>query len=175
MSLKHRAAIAPVFEAFGAAVFEAQLLEHGLGLLLKVIDHERQKEGLPPGKVDFDRPGAPKTIGKLFQEVRAVEYLTDAERKSIEKGVKMRNFLIHAYWASDGSRVKAMLTARGREWLVEDLDRIRETCRKADRLVSKFVDQYLAKYGTSIGALSEPLWQQFETDVNEEPPDDVLH
>ena len=168
----HAADIAPLFEAFGAAVFEAQLLEHGLKLLLMGIDLEREKEGRPPRKVDLDSPDAPKTIGRLFREVMSAEYLTDAEQRIISRGIKERNFLVHSYWGK--KQTLAMVTLEGREWLIDDLTRIREICRKAGRLVSKLIDGYLARnYGTSMDELSAPLWDQFE--CSEDPPIDSLH
>ena len=165
--------ISPLFEAFGAAVFEAQLLEHGLKLLLTGIDLEREKAGRPPRMaMNLDAPDAPKTIGQLFRDVKAAEYLTDAEQKIISRGVKERNFLVHGYWGQ--KQTLAMLSVDGREWLIKDLARIRETCNKAGRLVTRFIDGYLARsYGKSTHELSAALWDQFES--SEDPPIDSFH
>ena len=164
--------IAPLFEAFGAAVFEAQLLEHGLKLLLKGIDLEREKEGRPPRMVNLDSPDASKTVGQLFREVMSAEYLTDAEHKIISRGIKERNFLVHSYWGHKPTL--AMLTVEGRKWLVNDLQRIREACRKAGRLVSTLIDGYLGRmYESSMDELSAPLWEQFES--SQDPPIESFH
>lgn len=41
--------LAPIFHAYGLAVYNCHLLEDGLGLLLSVIDEERRRQGLPRG------------------------------------------------------------------------------------------------------------------------------
>ena len=154
--------ITPLFYAFGAAVFEGQHLEHGLQLLLALIDHELEVQGKSRVRLNVDSPTAHKKLGQLFDEVQLFEYLTDAERKMIQKGLKTRNFLVHAYW--HGERVKQMGSPTGRKALFTELDQLREVCRKAGRLVDSFIDQHLGKAGTSLDHLSRPLWDQWQGD-----------
>lgn len=66
-----------------------------------------------------------------------------------------------------------MLTPAGRAWLVDDLDKKRLQIREADRLITKFVDSYLAKYGKSVDSLSAHVFDEYVNDDG--PPDDVLH
>jgi hypothetical protein len=160
----------PVYVELGAALFEAQHLEAGLSLLLKVMD-EKSKRGRGAVAAPLDSPDAPQTIGQLFREVRLRKYLTDAERTSIQAGVKERNFLIHGYW--DEKHTLALTKPAGRAWLVKDLDRIREVCRRAGRIVDSIIDRYLKESGTSLHELSRPLWESWEPGI--EPPPDVLH
>lgn len=148
--------LTPIMAAFGRAVFEGQNLEHGLNLLLKVIDEERVKEGLKPINADIDDPQSPVMIGGLFGRVKNVESLTKSEIEVIKSGMKCRNYLVHVYWKEEHN-VAAMLSPEGRQWLINDLDEKRKICRQADRLVSKFIDQYLSKYGTSVSMLAEKL------------------
>lgn len=162
--------IKPVYEALGAAVFEAQHLERGLTLLLALMD-EKLNQGKPRNPAPLDSPEAPKTIGRLFHEVRMRKYLTDAVKKAIHLGVRERNGLIHAYW--DEKRTLALMTPAGRAWIVKDLDRIREVCRKAGRSVDLIIDNYLKDYGASLHDLSNQLWESWE--LGNEPPPDVLH
>jgi len=138
----------PLFYAFGAAVFEGQHLEHGLQLLLALIDHELEVRGKSRVRLNVDSPTAHKKLGQLFDEVQQFEYLTDAERKIIQKGLKTRNFLVHAYWKHE--RIKQGNTLAGRKAIFAELDELREVCRKAGRLVDSFIDQHLAKAGTSL-------------------------
>ncbi len=67
-----------------------------------------------------------------------------------------------------------MLTPAGRAWLVDDLDKKRVQLREADRLVTKFVDSYLAKYGQTVESLSANVFDEYVSD-DEVPPDEVLH
>lgn len=162
--------IAPAYEALGAATFEAQHLENGLYLLLRLID-EIQSQGKPANPPSLDSPDAPQTIGQLFREVRMRKYLTNAEKSAIQDGVRERNALIHAYWGE--KRTLALMTPAGRSWIVKDLNRIREVCRKAGRIVDSIIDRYLKEYGASLQSLSNPLWESWQS--GEEPPPDVLH
>lgn len=162
--------IAPVYEALGAAVFETQHLERGLYLLLKLTG-EKSRQGNPAIPPPLDSADAPQTIGKLFREVRIREYLTDAEKSAVKGGVRERNALIHAYWTD--KRTRALLTPAGRAWLVNDLNRIREVCRKAGRIVDSIIDRYLKEYGESLHSLSTALWESWQP--GEDPPPDVLH
>lgn len=171
MDTSRKTEIAPLFEAFGAAVFEGQHLEHGLGLLLVLINYVLKAQGKAAARLTVDSPAAPKTIGKLFEEVQVFEYLTEAERKLIQKGVRSRNVLVHSYWKNE--RIAATTTPAGRKWLLQDLNRIRQDCRKAGRLVDSFIDEYLAKAGTSLDKLSRPLWDKWQSDT--EVPPEVLH
>jgi len=161
----------PLFWAFGHAVYAAQLLERGVLLLLVVVESEKEKSGLPQTSVGLDDPKSHKTLGTLFNEVLEVEYITEAEKKIIWKAINNRNILVHSYWGK--KQTLASLTAPGRKWLVSDLLRRKEQCRKADEIISSCIDRYLSKYGTSIDALSTPLFEQWQND--EEPPDEVLH
>lgn len=162
--------LAPIFSTYGHAVYTCHLLEEGLALLLSVIDEERRRQKLPPRPIPMD-PRSPKTIGVLFSEVRAVEYLTDPEIRQIQSATRVRNLLIHSYW---GERtMQATLTPAGRAWIVEDLEKKRIQLRDADRLVTKFVNSYLAKYSVSVESLSAHVFEEYVSDDG--PPDEVLH
>lgn len=161
---------APVYLALGHAVFKAQHLEHGLSLLLKVMDVKSSQGRAPAVAAPLDTPDAPQTIGQLFREVRLRKYLTVAERTAIQAGVKERNHLIHAYW--NHSRTLALMKPAGRAWIFSDLDRIREVIGRAGRIVDSIIDRYLKESGTSLDELS-PLQGVWEPGF--EPPPDVLH
>lgn len=113
-------------------------------------------------RLKVDSPTAHKKLGQLFDEVQMFEHVTDAERKIIQKGLKTRNYLVHAYWKHE--RVKEATTLAGRKAIFAELDQLREVCRKAGRLVDAFIDQHLAKAGTSLDQLSRPLWDQWQSD-----------
>jgi hypothetical protein len=136
-----------------------------------VVSNERKKEGLSQLNAELDNPKSNKTLGPLFNEALKVEYITEPEKKIIWSAIRDRNILVHSYW--DAKHTLASLTPEGREWLISDLLQRKEHCRKADDIISSLIDQYLAKYGTSIDSISTPVFEQWVNDV--EPPDEVIH
>lgn len=166
------AAAAPIFWAYGLAVYHAQLIENGLQLLLSVIVHERKKEGLSESDLSIDNSQNVKTLGKLFKDALQHKYFTKEAERKVWKAIDTRNLLVHAYWRKE-KNIKALLTPKGREWLVSNLFKLKEQCREADRIITALVDQYLSRYGTSIEALSPPISEIWQSD--EEPPDHILH
>src|SRR4051812_44039984 len=110
---------APLFHAFGAAVFEGQHLEHGLQLLLTLIGQDSASGGKARVRLNVDSPQASRNIGKIFDQVQLLTHLTDAERKIIQKGLKTRNFLVHSFW--QGDRVEFTLTPEGRTETIAEL------------------------------------------------------
>jgi hypothetical protein len=71
---------------------------------------------------------------------------------------------VHSFWRGD--RVESTLTPEGRAETIAELDRLREQCRKAGILVDSFIDQYLAKEGTSLGELAQSLEEKWEGDTS---------
>lgn len=164
---------APIFWAYGLAVYHAQLIENGVQLLLLVIAYERKKEGLSVSDLSIDNPRhIENTLGKLFNKARKHGCFTKEDERKVRKAINTRNLLVHAYWRKK-KHIKAISTPKGREWLVSNLLKLKEQCREADRIITALIDQYLSLYGTSIEALSPPIPEIWQSD--EEPPDHVLH
>jgi len=159
----------PVFWALGTAVFEAQHLESGLGLLLALLD-QKQLLSSPASATPLDDANSKKTLGELFADVRRRKYLTPAQKIAVHDAINARNALIHAYWSAE--KVQAMLTPTGRDWVFKDLRRIEALCKKAGWLVDRLIDQYLKAFDTSLSALANPMWQQWQSGI--EPPPEVL-
>jgi hypothetical protein len=159
----------PVFGMYGAAVYQGQLMENGLLLLLDLIDESRRNQGKKPRKrPDLEAPDAPRTLGRLLGELSAATHVTDAERRAIQAGIHKRNLLVHAYWRRE-DRGLALLTVKGRRWLIKDLDALRASCRKAGRIIDGLIDDLLREYGNTIAALSEPMFQCYENDRSVPP------
>jgi hypothetical protein len=131
---------APIFAAYGHAVYAAQSLERALRLLLDVVSYKRRERGATPVNVDLDHPDSHKTLRPLFEDVLRVEYVTGAEQKVVWEAVRNRNTLVHSYW--DEEHVLATLTPRGRTWLVANLRQHYKRCRKADAIISSMIDRY---------------------------------
>jgi hypothetical protein len=154
--------LAAMFHAYGTAIFEGQHLEKGLHLLLYLIDHDLVTRGKARIRLAIDAPNSYRKLGELFEQVQIFEYLTGAERKLIQQGLKTRNLLVHSFWGAE--RVKRTTTPYGRKEVVTELNKLREQCRKAGQLVDSFIDQHLAKAGTSLHEASRPLWEKWQGD-----------
>lgn len=103
--------------------------------------------------------------------MQLVEFLTSEEKEQIQEAARVRNVLIHSYW--DPPHTSAMQTQKGRRWLFEDLDRKRALLRDADRIITRFIDSYLAKYGHSVESLADSLSDEYEPEPP--PPPEVFH
>jgi len=161
----------PLFWAYGHAVYAAQLLERGMRLLLEIIRKEREKSGVENTGLQLEDIDSIKMLGILFKSVKEVEHITNSEEKIIYKAIKCRNILVHSYWSE--RQISATLTPEGRKWLIDDLMRRKEDCRKAEDIISSLIDRYLSIHGTTIEALAIPLYEKWQND--ELPPDDVIH
>ena len=159
-----------LFWAFGHAVYAAQTLERGIKLLLRVIDSEREKSGLPKFFADIDDPKIKKSLGSIFSDALKVEYITEKEKKMIWEAVRTRNILAHSYWGE--KQILASLKPKGREWLVGDLFECKAKCQKADKIIESLINQYLAQYGVTVESLSTPIFEEHWE--NREPPENVL-
>jgi hypothetical protein len=155
--------VARLFHAYGAAVFEGQRLEHGLHLLIKLIAHDLALQGKPGTRLDIDSPTAFHKLGRILDTVHDFQHLTDAERKIIQTGLRKRNFLVHSYW--QGNRVIDTVSPEGRAKVLAELEQLGEQCGRAAQLVESFIDQHLARAGTSLGELSRALATKWKNDA----------
>jgi hypothetical protein len=159
----------PVFWALGTALFQAQHLESGLGLLIALLNRKRVLSS-PANATPLDDASSKKTLGEMFNDVRKRKYFTPAQKTTVHDAIDARNALIHAYWSAE--KIQAMVTPAGRDWVFEDLRRIEALCNKAGQLVDGLIDQYLKQFDLSLGDISNPMWQQWQSGV--EPPSELL-
>jgi hypothetical protein len=160
------AELTPVYAEFGAAVHDAQVLEFGLILLMALATRydqahfpEGPRESLSPARIG-------KTLGQLFFAVREKEYFTKAEKKMIFKAIRKRNDLIHGYMVD---RVHDLLSADGRQFLLEDIRRTRKSLQDADRVNASLIDRYLQDYGTSLDEVEAQARAAMQQEDGPEP------
>ncbi len=163
--------IAPMFEAYGAACFEAQHLEGSLRILLLLA--EEYLKAHPPKRVapsSIETEGAQRTLGNLFKAAREKEYFTEAEKKIINKAIKERNFVIHSYW---DKRAALSVRPEGRRWVIENLNELRELFRSATAILNSLINKYLAERNVSVEYYAEKATEVWESDTV--PPSTLLH
>jgi len=163
--------IAPMFEAYGAACFEAQHLERSLRLLMAMIEARGQKRDVKnePSPTALMRERN-VTLVDLFKVAQGKEYFTDAEKKAINNAIKERNFVVHSYW---DKKIALGVTPAGRQWIIANLNQLRALFRNASLLISSLLDKHLAEYGLDVQYFSDKtdeLWKSGMT-----PPASLLH
>lgn len=139
--------VMPLMAEFGAAVYDAQVLESGVSLLMALTTKyqgahfsNRPVNALDSSQVD-------KTLGELFRLVQEKQYFTHAARKKIQKAIRQRNILVHTFLTD---RAKLSLTPSGRAQIVSEIETNRSLLREAGSIVDSLINKYLNEYGTSI-------------------------
>lgn len=146
--------VVPVFAEFGGAVHTAQRLEFGLTLLLAFAV---KFDEATIGKSTVDRlstKDAEKTLGELWHAVKKSEYVTRAEQKQIRKAIKERNVLVHTYLVDNSEK---LLTPKGRDEMLADIERFQKLLRKADEIVESLVDRYLSEHDVDLEEITRQL------------------
>lgn len=143
--------IAPLFEIYGAACFEAQHLEKGIKLLISLSD---LRMGINP-------PYRKMTLGDLYNLVKDKKYFTYAETSIINNSIRERNRLIHDCWKS---YIQQAMTPSGRNIVKNDILKKKSKIRKA----SKIIDDYLKEYDISLNKLGDRKlsFGEFDNDMN---------
>lgn len=163
--------IAPMFEAYGAACYEAQHLERSLRLLLFLVQkHTKNNVSRNLVSCTLESEETLRTLGELFKAAQEKEYFTDAERKKINKTIKERNFIVHSYW---DKRIQLALKPEGRIWIVSNLNELRELFRSATAIINSLIDKYLTEYGVSVKYFAEKTTEIWESESK--PPSSLLH
>ncbi len=142
-------------------MFVAQDLEGGLHCLLKIIDLKLQASGKTRVQLNLDTPQSYTKLGAIFDHVQLFEYLTDAERKMTQQGMRARNFLVHGFWQR---KELDYASQAGRRLLLQELRQGRDKCQKAREIVQSPIDRHLAQFGTSLDAIGEPIADVWQSD-----------
>ena len=64
--------------------------------------------------------------------------------------------------------MQQLTTPEGREWVVSNLDELREVIRSGGAIVNSLIDRYLEQYGISVDFFTELAAQTWQADS--EPP-----
>lgn len=162
--------IAPMFEAYGAACYEAQHLESSLRLLLCLVQEHTKVAARHAASSLIESEKMQRTLGDLFKAAQDKEYFTEVERSKINKAIKERNFVVHSYW---DKRIQYSIKPEGRSWVVLDLNEHRELFRSATAIINSLIDRYLNEYGVSVEHFAEKTSEIWESETK--PPSSLLH
>ena len=156
--------LVPVFAVFGACVQVAQNLESAMTFLLYLANEYEKANFDKRSKESLSTDDAPKTMGSLFKVLRAKEHFTKPEKEIIFKAIEARNYLIHDYMVKNGRKA---FTEDGRDWLIEDILRIRAQLEKAQQYLEEFLNKYLSQHGTSVEEAVKTVDRELKFDFEE--------
>jgi hypothetical protein len=135
-----------VYAHFGVAVYQAQVLEHGVVNLLSQT--EIMKEAT--SQAEYDKLVAvslTRTLGFLAKRLGSVLATDETLLGDLREAIERRNYLVHRYWRE---RVQLTHTARGRNRIIEELDSISDHFASIDQRLEAMTFQY----GETSGSVS---------------------
>jgi len=159
LEMPEQADLAPVYAEFGAAIHDTQVLEFGLVLLMALATRYEDAKFDSDAVSNLSSAQAGQTIGELFRAVRKKEHFTSPERKAIHKAIRLRNDLVHRFMID---KVERLLSAAGRQDLMEELQAIRRAVQYADQIIASLMNHYLDEYGATFEELQDYASSLFE-------------
>jgi uncharacterized protein YutE (UPF0331/DUF86 family) len=159
LEMPEQADLAPVYAEFGAAIHDTQVLEFGLVLLMALATRYDDAKFDSDAVSNLSSAQAGQTIGELFRAVRKKEHFTSPERKAIHKAIRLRNDLVHRFMID---KVERLLSAEGRQDLMEELHAIRRAVQYADQIIASLMNHYLDEYGATLEELQDYASSLFE-------------
>jgi hypothetical protein len=152
--------MAPLFEAYGAACYWAQILERSFKLLLLML-LDKKRQGHLVVSTPLDTEEGLRTLGNLLKDAQEKKYITEAEHQEINKAISDRNNLVHAYWDRKSLSIP---TTEGRQQIIDELAQIRKSIRYAAKITNFLVDKKQQENGISLKSLGSAAMQEWESD-----------
>lgn len=146
-----------VYARFGAAVYFANVLEHGIVNALMVLDliptrrHTVRSAAEWAALVDgFMDSHFETTMGKMLRSLRSVTTVPDALDQQLRDALRRRNWLAHAFFRE---RAEEFLSPQGRDQMIDEVD----DCRSAFQVADRALEEIVAPLRRSAGITDEVL------------------
>ena len=139
-----------VYAHFGLAMFQAQVLEHGI-VNAMVIGRMHERERVTRSQIDafmdaqFDR-----TLGQLLRELARHIDVPPTVEPLLRSALSRRNWLAHAYFRE---RAVEFMTTHGRSRMIEELEIAAELFRSADRALDDLTRGIRERFGIDDAAI----------------------
>lgn len=134
---------------FGAAVFDAQVLESSLEHILALLDRTASQDERLPNASKLYGPDSKATLRELIQALRKRIELPQEISDQLEAVIKVRNSLVHGHFKPE-SRLSKTHTTEGLTALISELRAIRASLKDANKFTDGILDTLLRRYNTSI-------------------------
>lgn len=150
------------FARYGKAMYEAQVLEHGIVNLVATHNLKARREAgqrFSPYQIEalWDAEFV-KTFGKLLKVVgEALDVPTDL-RELLRRALKIRNWLAHDFFRDHAYEI---LTTEGRRTMIGEADEAGRLFARVDEALETFLKPIALK----LGVTDELLQQEFENNL----------
>ncbi|WP_322979948.1 hypothetical protein [Pseudomonas sp. C11] len=159
-----------VYAYFGLAIYQAQVLEHGIvnalvycDLIPNKVRTIRSKEEWAALFDTFMDGHFEKTLGKMIRTLKATFPITTELESKLAESLKLRNFLAHHYFKD---RIHLFLSCKGREQMIGELSRAREQFESTDSELEFLIKPIREKHGFT----DEVLQMAYNDFLNENSP-----
>ncbi len=134
---RKRQILNPLYVEAGAALFDCQCFEYGLGLLLFYFAR-LGTAGLAPARLEAILEGdEKKTAGQLMNLLRQKLSVSKEIEDSCADAIAARNKLIHRMLVDNAER---FIDDVARREVIKEIRDLRRTVRKADKMIRPFIE-----------------------------------
>jgi hypothetical protein len=133
-----------VYAHFGLALYEAQVLEHGLANAMSVA---AIAAGRLPTREDYDAfllEKFERTLGGLIKDLGGHVEIDPSLQGLLQVALLQRNWLAHRYFRE---RSEVFVTRHGCESMIAELQAAQELFEQADAALTSAVSEFAAKIG----------------------------
>jgi hypothetical protein len=159
-----------VYAYFGLAIYQAQVLEHGIVNALVYCDLIPNKAKTVKSKEEwaalfdtFMDGHFEKTLGKMIRTLKTTFPITAELESTLAESLKLRNFLAHHYFKD---RIHLFLSHEGREQMIGELSRAHEQFENTDSELEILIKPIREKHGFT----DKVLKMAYDDFLNENSP-----
>lgn len=145
----------PVVLELGKALFICQCFEGTLVLLLSTISYEEadMEESAFTAAVELF---SQKTLGQLLKRLKEKIEPPEKMNEYFTSGWSNRNWIVHEFLHCT---VHDLSSPKGRLETIGKLVEAKQQVKRADIVANRVLDMYLKKYGLSVAAVLDTLFQ----------------
>jgi hypothetical protein len=159
-----------VFAHFGLALYQAQVLEHGIVNALVILDLIPSKRHLVRSRKEWEQTvdgfmdrNFENTMGRMLGALREVAGEQPELDRLLREALRRRNWLSHRYFRE---RAVEFTNEKGREGMIAEIDECRLSFEAADKYLAIIVKPLWAASG-----ITEELLEQAYREMLSETPE----
>jgi hypothetical protein len=150
-----------IYARFGLAMYEAQVLEHGIVNALVVVDLIPERRHLARSRAEWEKEfdefmgrHFKQTMGHLLRGLGSFSKLPPDLEDILIRALARRNWLAHEFFRD---RATEFMTPRGRDQMLAELDECAALFRSADEALVKVLEPIRTKQGVTNRMVNEAL------------------